>query len=357
MNNLDLRFNGTVYDKTNVTFNTLILKYPCSSTYQCAEYSLFLNPGSYKIEAYGASGGSYNGIVSSAINSNIQSCISQDIVHLFNGNTYCYLNKGDINHPGAGGYMSGIITLRKRTKIFVAVGGKGEFTKAHAPYGGYNGGGNALIWNDMGTASGGGATDIRLLENDFYHRVLVAGGGGGTDNRETYGGSGGYPDAQAFGAGSSFYSSPIASQLYGFSFGQGESGSSVKSSHPNATNLGYGAYDVGGAGGGWFGGFIGGSGSGGGAGGGSSFILKKGAHLPTNPIKRYTDKYILKEEKDYAFTGKSQYYFTDIAYATGIWSGNGFAKITLIKSLQLFCTKDKVSNSISYIFMIIMSNK
>ena len=152
MNNLDIRFNGTIYNKASITQNTLTLNYPCTSTYICSEYSLSLDPGSYKIEAYGASGGSNNGIVSSAINTNLQSCISKEVVDFFQGNTYCYLNTGDINHPGAGGYMSGIVFLKKRTKIFVAVGGKGEFMNQHPPFGGYNGGGNALMWSVLGSA-------------------------------------------------------------------------------------------------------------------------------------------------------------------------------------------------------------
>ena len=79
MNRLDIRLNGTIFDNPNITQNTLAHKYPCPDSTNCSEYSLNLHPGTYKIEAYGASGGSYNGIVSSAFQSNLQSCISQEI--------------------------------------------------------------------------------------------------------------------------------------------------------------------------------------------------------------------------------------------------------------------------------------
>ena len=61
--------------------------------------------------------------------------------------------------------------------------------------GGYNGGGDGFF------SSGGGYTDIRAIEDTLFHRILVAGGGGASDNSEAndgIGGSAGGLTAQSF---------------------------------------------------------------------------------------------------------------------------------------------------------------
>lgn len=112
--------------------------------------------GSYKIELWGASGGSYD-------------------------NQY----KG-----GSGAYTSGNIDLKKDETLYVYVGGQGEtINNSGSVSGGYNGGGKGIaqtnfLYRNFG--SGGGATDARLsggLWNDFSSlktRIMVASGGGGS---------------------------------------------------------------------------------------------------------------------------------------------------------------------------------
>ena len=130
--------------------------------------------GTYKIEAWGAQGGSAS-------------------------KTY---------HGGYGGYAYGEITLAANEKLYINVGGKGDVTlQLNATVlGGYNGGGIAL--NDqsdsvnVNAGAGGGASSVALssgllssFETDPSQVVLVAGGGGGAKyyngNYHASGGSGG----------------------------------------------------------------------------------------------------------------------------------------------------------------------
>lgn len=121
------------------------------------DYQTFIVPktGVYKLETWGAQGGSYN-------------------------ETY---------HGGYGGYSSGYITLKKGDKLYINVGGQGSYI---GPYntgqGGYNGGGSILLTHSDGNekrATGGGATHISLksgllstLENSKDDILIVSGGGG-----------------------------------------------------------------------------------------------------------------------------------------------------------------------------------
>ena len=120
--------------------------------------------GNYKIEAWGAQGGNA-------------------------GNTA----------SGKGGYTSGNIELTKGEKLYIYVGGAGSSTRASVSEhidGGYNGGGSTEGQSCCGRTygSGGGSTDIRLVNGDWNDstslasRIMVAGGGGGSFN----GSGGGY---------------------------------------------------------------------------------------------------------------------------------------------------------------------
>lgn len=98
--------------------------------------------GSYKIELWGAQGGTTNG-----------------------------------SYPGGkGAYTSGEIDLTKGDKLYIYVG---EQPKSNT--GGYNGGGNGT----SGYAGGGGATDVRLSSGNWKdatglrNRLMVAAGGSG----------------------------------------------------------------------------------------------------------------------------------------------------------------------------------
>ena len=78
--------------------------------------------------------------------------------------------------PGNGGYTSGKINLKIKTKYYIYVGNNDNLNDES--YYHYNGGGS-------GEASGGGSTDIRISNgnwNDFVSlksRIMVASGGGG----------------------------------------------------------------------------------------------------------------------------------------------------------------------------------
>jgi len=111
--------------------------------------------GTYKIELWGASG----------------------------GKTYY---DSDENLISNGGYTKGKISLPKNNKLYFYVGGNGVKEDSTA-IGGYNGGGNSSKnTNNMSGPSGGGATDIRIINgnwNDFASlksRIMVAAGGGGS---------------------------------------------------------------------------------------------------------------------------------------------------------------------------------
>lgn len=100
-------------------------------------------PGNYKIELWGASGYEGDAIVAS----------------------------------GKGAYALGIINIKENNSLYVYVG-SGEKSRSFI----FNGGA-------PGEASGGGATDIRLINGDWNNfnslqsRIIVAGGGGGGFHR------------------------------------------------------------------------------------------------------------------------------------------------------------------------------
>ena len=309
----------------------LILNYPCTKTYNCSSYEVILDKGTYNLELYGASGG-YTTNTPSTIknNDNYRTCaIKNEDVSLFGGNTVC----NNSNTPGAGAYISGIITLRTRTKLFARVGGKGQYcTSEETKKGGFNGGGDTLLYSSP-SSSGGGASDIRVGEDDVWHRIIVAGGGGGCDDiigNDGFGGAGGYPEGQGYWISAVYNKTNIATQLYGFSFGQGESGGETATKHPNSSYQ-ITTMDIPGAGGGWFGGHSGHHYNGG-AGGGSSFVLTKKAIIPQGNIPTHTSQYKELESKPYAFSGQSIYAMKGISYANGIWAGNGFIRITLLNT-------------------------
>nr|MBP3259090.1 prepilin-type N-terminal cleavage/methylation domain-containing protein [Bacilli bacterium] len=180
-------------------------------------------PGTYKLEVWGAQGGSST-----------------------QGGSGAY-----------GGYSSGTVKLAAGTVLYIAVGGQGG-----AGGGGYNGGGSAFSIS----GGGGGATHIATTNrgtlsnyNSYRSEVLiVAGGGGGVGFWTDYGlqflagGAGGGTTG-----GNSTRGAQGGTQSSGYAFGQGG----------NGTCYGGGA----GGGGGWYGGY-GINCNDGGGGGGSGYI-------------------------------------------------------------------------------------
>ena len=181
-------------------------------TGECTTY-IAKSDGYYNLEVWGAQGGNYN-------------------------TTYV---------GGLGGYSKGIVYLTKGTTLYVCVGGQPQTvttTKTAVP-GGFNGGGNGFNrdYNSTYTygQAGGGATDIRIGQNNLYARVIVAGGGSGSNNRIS-----GYAGGGLSGVtGQSGYAGTQTSAGTGGSFGQGGSAST------SGNNYKYGAS---GGGGGFYGG-------------------------------------------------------------------------------------------------------
>ncbi|EAY00416.1 hypothetical protein TVAG_114200 [Trichomonas vaginalis G3] len=336
-------------DKNKYTFD-----YPCESASDCTDYFIKFYPGKYKIEAYGASGGTSKERVSS-YRLPTGGCISDDDVKKVNGNTICY-QRGSIG--GAGGYVSGTILLKKLTFAYATIGGKGIFGGRPHLYdsdecfypenmiiGGYGGGGKSANHPD-GSGSGGGQTALKFVKNDLWHRVLVGGGGGCDTIDGDYGeyddgsgGAGGGKVAQGWFKSSVYNGNYVANSTFGFTFGSGESARRHGSRNENGVHL-YNEYsDIVGAGGGWFGGFSSmdyNSGSG----GGSSWILEKDAIIPPDNITAHDDFYNPIDTQPYAFQKTGQYLFEDAKYVSGVWEGNGRLVVSILEQIPI---TDKVS--------------
>ena len=166
-------------ERINFSENVLTFEYPCPHSVKCSPYVVTLNPGRYKFEVWGAQGGGNNTGI-----------------------------KG-VTEGGKGGYSVGKLLLDKQTTFYLYIGSSG----INGGNGGYNGGGalGSSIWvndpNNNNRAPGGGATDIRLkkgiqtiiktidfeityygLQDSLESRVIVAGGGGGYNPENGFGG-------------------------------------------------------------------------------------------------------------------------------------------------------------------------
>ena len=143
MSNITVELTETSNSATKkVSFpfsNVAIIGCSCSSSNECSSYKVTLPRGAYAIDCFGASG----------INE----------------------SKG----YSLGGHIYGTINLLRTTTFYLHIGQKGEFNGPKT-YGG-GGKGNIYSW------AGGGATDVRLLDDDDFNglksRIMVAGGGGG----------------------------------------------------------------------------------------------------------------------------------------------------------------------------------
>ena len=183
-------------------------------TGECTTY-IAKSDGYYNLEVWGAQGGNYN-------------------------TTYV---------GGLGGYSKGIVHLTKGTTLYVCVGGQPQTvttTKTAVP-GGFNGGGNGFNRDYSSTytygQAGGGATDIRIGQNSLYARVIVAGGGSGSNNRIS-----GYAGGGLSGVtGQSGYAGTQTSAGTGGSFGQGGSATTSGSNYRYGASGGGGGFYGGGA--------------------------------------------------------------------------------------------------------------
>jgi hypothetical protein len=147
-NGLKIFSNGQIMTTEKLTFN-----------FTNNEQHIILPPGDYKIECWGAQGGTDTTGVG-----------------------------------GLGGYVSGKLSILNTMTLFIYVGGVGK-QGTGTDTGGYNGGGNAGATGVSG--GGGGASDVRLTGGNWNDttslrsRIIVAGGGGGSGNTGTRGGAGG----------------------------------------------------------------------------------------------------------------------------------------------------------------------
>lgn len=205
--------NNKMYGVGSANYNGSVMNFDYTGSVQTAT----LTPGTYKLECWGAQGGTYSGYIG-----------------------------------GYGGYSKGTITLTKTTTVYISVGGAGSSSSTAA---GFNGGGTGI----SSGRGGGGATDVRIGQNSLYSRVIVAGGGGGAGVTSAnanpcgcgggeYGGDGYYNDTTGSYTAGKNRSGGSASQTAGgitwstgtqATFGQGGNAS---------------GYSCGGGGGGWYGG-------------------------------------------------------------------------------------------------------
>lgn len=236
-------------------------------------------------------------------------------------------------HAGAGGYSHGRIYLNKGEKLYVIVGGRGTYgagknSSSAAPpqLGGYNGGGGAWGIRQYGSGSGGGMTHISRTPNvvgtDTYNTttnwiladewnpegtIIVAGGGGGTDEWDGYIKSGSNDGSGGYGGGESGGNAKNSGKAV---TGQAGSGGSQTSGYRQGNGQSeIWTDDSGGAGGGWYGGYGGYSNNMGG-GGGSGYISDELKNAET-------------------IGGNQTFLAPDGTEETGHW-GNGYARITYI---------------------------
>lgn len=149
------------YDLTSITPSKIktgdILNCPYSGDYK----TILLPKGRYKLECWGAAGGTVSKDSSTSTPSNY------------------------------GGYAVGTLNLKEKTDVYIFSGGAGSTaTDSNSLGGGYNGGGNGGYSERGASAGGGGSSDIRLASTSLYARVLVAGGAGGDGTYATGGAAG-----------------------------------------------------------------------------------------------------------------------------------------------------------------------
>ena len=230
---------------------------------------------------------------------------------------------------GKGGYSKGTLTLSANTILYIYVGEKGTINSAVATPSSFGCGGSMAA---QGTAtyygngaSGGGASDIRVLADDLYNRIIVGGGGGGAGSygsgSAAYAGNGGHGggmnglDGQR-GTGGTYTEGFGGTQTTGGSAnGQTGATNGTFGCGGNSTNNLCGAS----GGGGWYGG--GACYVGGGAGGGSGYVLTPTSHKPNGYFAQHASYYITNEGT-YAF-GESGF------IANPDVSGNGLVRITI----------------------------
>jgi len=217
------------------------------------------------------------------------------------------------SYPGGkGGYSAGTLPVNEGDVLNIYVGGQPTSTT-----GGYNGGGDGKTFSwDYTTYSigGGGATDIRVNGPSLYQRVIVAGGGSGSNNRYSGYAAGG-TTSQGY---SSSYVATQSSAGLNASFGTGASAT-------GSYNYNYGPA---GGGGGWYGGGSSSSSSDGDSyyagymGGGSGYVNTATSYHPAGYY--YSSSYFLSNE---TLAGGTETFLSPYGAMETGHSGNGYARI------------------------------
>lgn len=206
--------------------------------------------------------------------------------------THQYYNSLMSYYSGKGGYAKGDITISQPTDIYVYVGGRN----------GYNGGGKGCSAHVF-CGCGGGATDIRIGGVDLENRIIVAGGGGGGSYSTKSSGTG-------KNGGGLESSGGTATQTTGFALGQGDGG--AKATESSGTVLAVDFYP--GAGGGYYG----------------------GTSVSAGHENTYTDGAVFFYNG--SGDGGSGYVspiLENTEMSTGVRTGHGYAKITMISAFPI----------------------
>ena len=277
--------------------------------------------GKYKIEIWGAQGGSSS-----------------------NNSTYGGYN-GSQAIGGYGGYSSGMVTLSKNQKLNIVVGGGGtssgmnEFSVAK---GGYNGGGNGGKGNTSfysigcySGAGGGGATHVAFstgllsgFKDNLSELLIVAGGGGGAINHNIENNNGGSAGGIYGNAGSFLKVTTCNTNLpkisggtqnSGYLFGMGQTGR-------DAVNVSCGQSGAAGGGGGFYGGMSQTENYDTSTGGGGSGYISN-----TLLTEKSMYCYNCQESSDESTKTISTTCTSATPTANCAKQGNGYARITLIK--------------------------
>ena len=267
--------------------------------------------GYYKIEAWGAQGGS-----------SILDGGTRDV----SGKTTCVQDGTGKCAGGNGAYTQGTIYLNKNETLHLYVGGKGATgVENGTAQGGYNGGGTGDNDHndDEANGAGGGATDIRLVggtwndDTSLNSRIMVAAGGSGSADVWSGLPGGDLRSSNTNAVGSSSTSVALATQTTGYKFGIGQDGIYVRKNYP-----------LSGAGGGYYGGFSTDDGStfDNRGSGGSSFISGfAGVDAITSASSR------IHTANTIHYSGK---YFINSTMELGANEGNGKATITYISKTE-----------------------
>ena len=267
--------------------------------------------GYYKIEAWGAQGGS-----------SILDGGTKDV----SGKTTCVQDGTGKCAGGNGAYTQGTIYLNKNETLHLYVGGKGATgVENGTAQGGYNGGGTGDNDHndDEANGAGGGATDIRLVggtwnnDTSLNSRIMVAAGGSGAAAAWSGLPGGDLRSSNTNAVGSSSTSVALATQTTGYKFGIGQDGIYVRKNYP-----------LSGAGGGYYGGFSTDDGStfDNRGSGGSSFISGfAGVDAITSASSRTHTANTIH------YSGK---YFINSTMELGANEGNGKATITYISKTE-----------------------